>query len=337
MSALRRNLPQISWKSQELPEGVLESLRVTKEDFLNAIKVVEPSAMREIMIEIPNVKWTDVGGLQEVKDSLREAVEWPLKHGDAFRRIGIRPPLGILLYGPPGTGKTLLARAVASEAGANFISVKGPEVFTKWVGESEKKIREIFRRAKQVAPSIIFFDEMDAVAPRRGTGGDSHVTENVVSQILTEMSGIEDLHDVVIVAATNRPDIIDPALLRPGRFDRQMLVPAPDEDARLDILKIHTKEMPVAKDVDLKKIARELDGFTGADIEALVREAGMNALRESFSAKMVTKKHFEEAKEKVKPSVSSDVIKFYDQLSGRLREADIEPRQAKRKEIDYVG
>ncbi|MBU0953230.1 MAG: AAA family ATPase [Nanoarchaeota archaeon] len=337
MAALRRNLPEISWKkTAEIPPETLEKLRVTKADFNEAWKMVEPSAMREVMIEIPNVTWKDVGGLHDVKEKLREMIEWPLMHKAAFKRIGIQPATGILLFGPPGTGKTMLAKAAANEAGANFISVKGPEVFTKWVGESERKIREIFRRAKQVAPAIIFFDEIDAVAPRRGLGTGSHVSENVVSQILTEMSGLEELHDVVVIAATNRPDIIDPALLRPGRFDRQVLVPVPDEAARLEILKIHTRNMPLAKDIDLKSLAQELENYTGADIEALIREAGLQALRESFDVKQVNKKHLEAAKQEVRPSVTPDVLKFYDQISGKLKEVDIEPRK-KAKEMSYVG
>src|SRR5439155_14715327 len=219
MSALRRVLPDIKWKTEEeLPKEVMEKLIVTKEDFENALKMVEPSAMREVLVEIPKVKWSDIGGLERVKQSLKEMVEWPLKNPDSFDRLGIKPPRGILLYGPPGTGKTLLAQAVANESGANFISVKGPELLSKWVGESEKLIRDLFKRAKQVAPCIIFFDEMDSLAPRRGAYSGSHATESVVSQLLTEMSGLEELNGVVVVAASNRPDMVDPALLRPGRL-----------------------------------------------------------------------------------------------------------------------
>ncbi|MEM5812420.1 MAG: CDC48 family AAA ATPase, partial [Candidatus Aenigmatarchaeota archaeon] len=334
MSALRRNLPQISWKTMdELPPKVIEKLKVTKQDFDNALKIVEPSAMREVLVEVPKVKWDDVGGLKEVKQSLQEIVEWPLKHPESFERIGIRPPKGILLYGPPGSGKTLLARAVATESGANFISIKGPEVFSKWVGESEKHIRDIFRRARQVAPAVIFFDEIDALAPHRGLEVGTRVSENVVSQILTEMSGLEDIPNVVVIAATNRPDIIDPALLRPGRFDRQVLVPAPDEEARLEILKIHTKKMPL-KGVDLKHIARETEGYSGADLEALVREAGLNALRKDFKAKYVTKKDFEEAMKKVKPSVTPELVKFYNKIAERLKAP---PTEKGKDKVEYVG
>jgi len=335
MSALRRNLPSISWKTMdELPPKVIEKLKVTKLDFDNALKLVEPSAMREVMVEIPKVKWDDVGGLKDVKESLKEIIEWPLKHPESFERIGIRPPNGVLLYGPPGSGKTLLARAVATESGANFISIKGPEITSKWVGESEKHIRDIFRRARQVAPSIIFFDEVDSIAPLRGLEVGSRVSENIVSQILTEMSGLEDMHNVVVIAASNRPDIIDPALLRPGRFDRQVLVPSPDEEARLEILKVHTKKMPL-KGVDLKAAAKETDGYSGADLEALVREAGINALRKDFKTKAVTKKDFEDALKRVKPSVTPELIKFYSKIAERIK-APPSDKQSREK-MDYVG
>ncbi|MBI2084566.1 MAG: CDC48 family AAA ATPase, partial [Candidatus Aenigmarchaeota archaeon] len=241
MSALRRVLPDVKWKEEEeLPKEVMEKLVVTKEDFDNALRVVEPSAMREVMVEIPKVKWSDIGGLEDVKQQLKEMVEWPLKYPDSFKKMGITPPHGIFLYGPPGTGKTLLAKAVASETGANFISIKGPEIFSKWVGESEKAIRDVFRRARQVAPAVVFLDEIDAVAPRRGAYSGSSVTETVVAQLLAEISGLEELKGVIVMAATNRPDMVDSALLRPGRFDRLVLVPAPDYKARVEILKVHT-------------------------------------------------------------------------------------------------
>ncbi|MBU0530330.1 MAG: AAA family ATPase [Nanoarchaeota archaeon] len=335
MSVLRRNLPKMSWKSEKLPPDALDNLRVTKEDFTNALKVVEPSAMREVMIEIPTTKWDDIGGLDEVKKRMRETIEWPLENPDAFTRMGIRPPRGILLYGPPGTGKTLLAKAVANESGANFISVKGPEVLNKWVGESEKKIREIFRRAKQVAPAIIFFDEIDAIAPRRSGASTSHVTENVVSQLLSEMSGLEELHNVIVIAATNRPDMMDSALLRPGRFDRQILVHAPDEKARLNIFNIHTKNMPVSKDVDLGKLAKQTEGYTGADIESIVRESGLNALRENMEAKTVTKKHFEESMQKTRPSVDTRLIERYKKIEDEMKTPDVMKKPA--EESHYIG
>jgi transitional endoplasmic reticulum ATPase len=334
MAALRRVLPEIKWKEEkELPKEVMEKLVVTKEDFENALKMVEPSAMREVLVEVPKVKWEDIGGLEDVKQQLREMVEWPLKNPEAFRRLGIEPPKGILLYGPPGCGKTLLAKAVANESGANFIAVKGPEVLTLWVGESERKIRELFRRARQVAPAIIFFDEIDALAPRRGLYRGSAVTETVVSQLLTEMSGIEETKGVVVIAATNRPDIVDPALLRPGRIDRFVLVPPPDEKSRLAIFKVHTKNMPLAKDVDLRELAKKTEGYSGADIEAVCREAAMNALRENINAKEVKSKHFEEALKKVSPSISKDTMIYYQKFIERTRKPE------KEKEISpaYIG
>jgi len=338
MSALRRNLPGISWKkATELPAGVMEKLKVDKDDFQNALKMVEPSAMREVLIEVPNVKWDDIGGLEKVKQTLKETVEWPLKNPQAFKNIGIRPPSGVLMYGPPGTGKTLLAKAVANEAGANFISIAGPELLSKWVGESEKHVREIFRRAKQVAPAIIFFDEIDALASRRGANSGSHVTENVVSQILTAMSGLEELHNVVVIAATNRPDMLDAALLRPGRFDRQILVPAPDEKTRLEILQIHTKDMPL-KGINLKKAAKDLEGYTGADIEALVREAGINALRKDMKTKTVAKTDFAKAMKNVAPSIRPDVVKFYEKVSEAFKAPAARKKSKKEEDMEsYVG
>jgi transitional endoplasmic reticulum ATPase len=327
MSALRRVLPEIKWKTEEeLPKEVIEKLVVKKEDFENALKMVEPSAMREVLIEIPKVKWEDIGGLEEVKQQLKEMVEWPLKHPEAFERMGIEPPKGILLYGPPGCGKTLLAKAVANESGANFIAVKGPEVLTMWFGESERKIREIFRKARQVAPAIIFFDEIDALAPRRGYYRGSAATETVVSQLLTEISGIEETKNVVIIAATNRPDIVDPALLRPGRIDRFVLVPAPDEKSRLEILKVHTRNMPL-KNVDLKEWAKKTEGFSGADLEALCREAAMNALRENIKAKEITNKHFEQAFSKIKPSITKEIINYYQKFVERSKKITEEERE----------
>ncbi|RLE58543.1 MAG: AAA family ATPase, partial [Thermoprotei archaeon] len=267
MKALRRILPQIDLEKEEIPVEVLESIKVTMDDFMNAYREITPSALREIEVEVPAVRWDDIGGLDDVKQQLREAVEWPLKHPEAYERIGIAPPKGILLYGPPGVGKTLLAKAVATESEANFVSIKGPEIFSKWVGESERAIRELFRKARQVAPSVVFIDEIDSIAPMRGLlTADSGVTERVVSQLLTELDGLERLEGVVVIAATNRPDIIDPALLRPGRFDRVIYVPPPDEKARLEILKVHTRKMPLAPDVNLEEIAKKTQGYTGADL-----------------------------------------------------------------------
>ena len=313
MKALRKILPHVDLEKDEIPSEILESLRVTKDDFMDALREIQPSAMREVLVEVPKVRWTDIGDLEEAKQELKEAVEWPLKYPEMFERMGIRPPKGILMYGPPGTGKTLLAKAVSNESGANFIAVKGPELLSKWVGESEKGIREIFRKARQVAPCVIFFDEIDSIAPARGAyEGGSHVTESIVNQLLTEMDGIEDMRGVVVIGATNRPDLIDPGLLRPGRFDRMILVNAPDEDGRMEIFKVHTKSVPIAKDVNLKELAKQTDGYSGADIEGLVREAVMSALRENKNAKEVKKKHFEAAMKRVKPSITDNVLKYYD-------------------------
>ncbi len=318
MSALRGILPEIKLEEKIIPPEVLEKLQVTKEDFDNALRITEPSAMREVLIEVPNVHWDDVGGLERAKQGLIEAVEWPLTHPDAFKRIGIEPPHGILLYGPPGTGKTLLARAVATESEANFISIKGPQLLSKWVGESEKGVRETFRKAKMAAPTIIFFDEIDALVPRRGLGfGDTNVTGRVISQLLTELDGLEKLENVVVIGATNRPDLIDPALLRPGRFDRLVLVPAPDEKARLEILKIHAKNMPLAKDVDFKLLAKETEGYSGSDITALCREAAMLVLRRDIKGKEVKMQHFREAMKGINPSLTSETIESYETFAER--------------------
>jgi len=320
MKALRRYLPQIDLAEEKIPTEVLEKIEVTFDDFMKAYREITPTAMREIEIEVPSVKWSDIGGLREVKQELREVVEWPLKYPQSFKRLGIEPPKGILLYGPPGCGKTLLAKAVATESEANFISVKGPEIFSKWVGESEKAIREIFRKARQVAPCVIFFDEIDALVPMRGMGiGDSMVTERVVSQLLTEMSGIERLEGVVVIGATNRPDMLDPALLRPGRLDRLIFVPPPSLEERLEILKIHTRDMPLDNDVNLYEIAKITEGFSGADLELICREAGLSALRENINIEKVSMRHFKKALEKIRPSITSDMIKYYKEWGERIK------------------
>ena len=278
MTALRRVLKD-DVEAENTPIEVLNSIVVTKEDFKNALKDMQPSTMREVLIEKPNVKWEDIGALEEAKQELKEAVEWPLKFGKVFEHMNARPPKGILLYGPPGTGKTLLAKAVATESEANFISVKGPEFLNKWVGESEKAVRETFRKARQASPCVIFMDEIDSIAPERGTGSDSNVTERVISQMLTEMDGLEGLSDVVVIAATNRPDIMDPALLRPGRFDKSIYIGPPDEASRKSIFGIHTNSKPLADDVSLDELAKRTEGCTGADISAICNEAVMNAVR----------------------------------------------------------
>jgi transitional endoplasmic reticulum ATPase len=312
MKALRRYLPEINLEDERIPPNVLEKMEVRMEDFLNAYREVTPTAMREVYIEVPTVHWTDVGGLEDVKGELIEAVEWPLKNPEVFKRMGIRAPKGIMLFGPPGCGKTLLARAVATESEANFITIKGPEVFSKWVGESEKAIREVFRKARMASPTVIFFDEFDSLVPGRGMGyADSGVTERVISQLLTEMDGVISLEDVVIIAATNRPDIVDPAVLRPGRFDRLIYVPEPKQKSRLEIFKIYTKGMPLEKDVDLNQLALMTKKYSGADIEAVCREAGLNALRKDMKAKEVTAGDFKKAIEKIGPSVLPNMESWY--------------------------
>ncbi|ACJ16602.1 Hypothetical CDC48/VCP [Thermococcus onnurineus NA1] len=335
MAALRRLIKEgkIDFEAEHIPKEVLEELKVTKRDFYEALKMVEPSALREVLLEVPNVRWDDIGGLEDVKQELKEAVEWPLKYPEAFLGLGITPPKGILLYGPPGTGKTLLAKAVATESEANFIAIRGPEVLSKWVGESEKNIREIFRKARQAAPTVIFIDEIDAIAPRRGTDV-NRVTDRLINQLLTEMDGIAENSGVVVIAATNRPDIIDPALLRPGRFDRLILVPAPDEKARLEIFKVHTRNVPLAEDISLEELARRTEGYTGADIAAVVREAAMLAMRKALQEGVikpgmkadeikqkvkVTMADFEEALEKIGPSVSKETMEYYKKIQEQFK------------------
>jgi len=312
MNVLRKYLPQMKLDNEEqIPQEVLEKLIIHQEDFVDALKIVRPSAMREVLVETPNISWNEVGGLDKVKMELKEAVEWPLKHPESFKRLGIRPSRGILLYGPPGTGKTLLAKAVAKESEANFIQIKGPSLLSMWVGKSEEGVRKVFERARQVAPCVVFFDEIDSLAGKRGQDAGTKVTERVLNQLLAEMDGLEDLNDVLVIGATNRPDMLDTALLRPGRFDKILLVNAPSEEGRLNILNIHTKNMPLAKDVKLKEISEVTEGYTGADIEGLVREAAMISLRESIDSKEVKKKHFDEALKKVKPSVNKSTIEVY--------------------------
>ncbi len=334
MNVLRRLLPKFKMKEDEpISEDILQELKVTSKDFEEALKIVRPSAMREVLVETPNVKWNDVGGLEKTKQELKEAIEWPLRYPESFKRIGIRPPKGILLYGPPGTGKTLLAKAVANESEANFIQVKGPSLLSMWVGKSEEGVRKVFERARQVAPCIIFFDEIDALAGRRGLETGTKVTERVLNQLLAEMDGIEDLTNVVVIGATNRPDMIDPALLRPGRFDRIVLINVPDKKARLDILKIHTRNMPLAKDVKLQEIAEKTEGYVGADIENLVREAGLLALRENMESKEVRKKHFEAALKKVKASIGKGDVERYK----KVEENYLKSARAALSEPAYLG
>ncbi|GAB3665131.1 CDC48 family AAA ATPase [Halopiger thermotolerans] len=313
MTAMRRVRPDLDLESEEIDAEVLEAIEVTVDDFKSALRGIEPSAMREVFVEVPDVSWDDVGGLEVAKERLRESVQWPMEYADAYERVNLEPAKGVLLHGPPGTGKTLLAKAVANESQSNFISVKGPELFDKYVGESEKGVREVFSKARENAPTVIFFDEIDAIASERGSGtGDSNVGERVVSQLLTELDGLEELEDVVVIAASNRPELIDDALLRPGRLDRHVAVGEPDEDARREIFEIHTRDRPLADDVDLDELAAETQGYTGADIEAVCREAATIAVREHVEAEAagedrdveaieLTANHFERALESVTP------------------------------------
>jgi len=326
MRALRRVLPELDLEVEAIPVELLNKIEVNNDDFLEALREMVPSAMREVMVESPDVKWDDIGGLSQVKQELIESVEWPLTYAKLFQHMDAEPPKGILLYGPPGTGKTMLAKAVATESQANFISIKGPEFLSKWVGESEKAVREVFRKARQAAPSVIFLDEIDSIAPSRSSGtSDSHVTERVISQILTELDGLESLNSVIVIAATNRPDIIDPALLRPGRFDRLIEIGLPDEKARYEILKIHAAKKPIAEDVNLEELAKKTEKYSGADLSAIINEAVMLAIREcvlqgksleeaQICNYKIEKKHFDEAIKKVQPTAGeTDLYKRFAQ------------------------
>ncbi len=320
MNALRRILPEIDLEETTIPKEILDRLIVQKDDFEAALREIQPSAMREILVEVPNVNWEDIGGLESVKQLLVEAVEWPLRNAESFRRLGIDAPKGILLYGPPGTGKTMLAKAVANESEANFITVKGSALLSKWYGESEKRVEEIFRKARQVAPSIIFLDELDALVPIRGGAmGEPHATERIVNQLLNEMDGLEELHGVVVIGATNRPDIIDPALLRPGRFDELILAPVPDQESRRKIFEVHLKKAPLADDINIDELIGQTDQYTGADIAAVVRKAGRLALREDMEASKISQSHFLAALQEIGPSVTPDTMKYYSLMGKELR------------------
>jgi transitional endoplasmic reticulum ATPase len=337
MHALRRIRPEIDLESDEIDADVLNSIQVTEEDFKQAMKGIEPSALREVFVEVPDVTWDQVGGLEETKERLRETIQWPLEYPEVFEELDMQAAKGVLMYGPPGTGKTLLAKAVANESESNFISIKGPELLNKYVGESEKGVREVFSKARENAPTIVFFDEIDSIATERGkNSGDSGVGERVVSQLLTELDGLESLEDVVVIATTNRPDLIDSALLRPGRLDRHVHVPVPDEEARRKILEVHTRNKPLADDVDLDALARKTEGYVGADIEAVAREASMNASREfigsvsreevgeSVGNVRVTMQHFEDALGEVNPSVTPETRERYEEIEKQFRRSEVE-------------
>jgi transitional endoplasmic reticulum ATPase len=340
MTALRRIRPRIDLEAEEIDAEILESLEVNPDDFKEAMKGIEPSALREVFVEVPDVTWHDIGGLEGTKERLRETIQWPLEYPQVFRQLDMEAAKGVLLYGPPGTGKTLLAKAVANEADSNFISVKGPELLDKYVGESEKGVREIFSKARENAPTVIFFDEIDAIATERGRNtGDSGVSERVVSQLLTELDGIEALEDVVVIATSNRPDLIDSALLRPGRLDRHVHVPVPDEEARRAIFEVHTRDKPLADDVDLDRLARRTEGYVGADVEAVAREAAMAASREFIHSVepediddtvgnvRITMAHFEDALDEVAPSVTPEAKERYERIEERFKKSEVE-RQA---------
>ena len=319
MKALRRYLPEIDLDEEDIPPSLIDRMIVKRDDFGGALGEVEPSAMREVLVELPKITWDDVGGLEDPKQNVKEAVEWPLSSPEKFDRMGVEPPKGVLLYGPPGTGKTLMAKAVANETNANFISVRGPQLLSKWVGESEKAIRQTFRKARQVAPTVIFFDELDSLAPSRGNEVGNNVSERVVNQLLTELDGLEEMGNVIVIGATNRPDMIDPALLRSGRFDRLVFIGEPEQEGREQILKIHTRNSPLAPDVSLREIAEITDGYVGSDLESIAREAAMVALREDDDAEEVEMRHFRQAMENVRPTITDDIMDYYEQIEEQFK------------------
>jgi len=319
MKALRRYLPEIDLDDEEVPPSLIDRMIVKRDDFSGALTEVEPSAMREVLVELPKISWEDVGGLSGAQEQVQESVEWPLTSPEKFDRMGVDAPKGVLLYGPPGTGKTLMAKAVANETNANFISVRGPQLLSKWVGESEKAIRQTFRKARQVSPTIIFFDELDSLAPSRGQEMGNNVSERVVNQLLTELDGLEDMGDVMVIGATNRPDMIDPALLRSGRFDRLVMIGQPDQEGREQILDIHTQDTPLAPDVSLREIAEITDGYVGSDLEGIAREAAIEALRDDDDAEEVEMKHFRRALESVRPTINDDILAYYEEIEEQFK------------------
>ncbi|SMO42738.1 CDC48 family AAA ATPase [Halorubrum cibi] len=319
MKALRRYLPEIDLDEEEVPPSLIDRMIVKRDDFAGALTEVEPSAMREVLVELPKVSWEDVGGLTEAKQQVQESVEWPLTTPEKFERMGVEAPKGVLLYGPPGTGKTLMAKAVANETNANFISVRGPQLLSKWVGESEKAIRQTFRKARQVSPTVIFFDELDSLAPSRGQEMGNNVSERVVNQLLTELDGLEEMGDVMVIGATNRPDMIDPALIRSGRFDRLVMIGQPDQEGRERILEIHTGDTPLAPDVSLREVAEITDGYVGSDLEGIAREAAIEALRDDDDAEEVEMKHFRRAMESVRPTITEDIMSYYEEVEREFK------------------
>ncbi|PSQ45441.1 ATPase [Halobacteriales archaeon SW_6_65_15] len=330
MKALRRYLPEIDLDEEDIPPSLIDRMIVKREDFNGALNEVEPSAMREVLVELPKISWDDVGGLEQAKQEVKESVEWPLSSPEKFQRLGISPPSGVLLYGPPGTGKTLMAKAVANETNANFISVRGPQLLSKWVGESEKAIRQTFRKARQVSPTVIFFDELDSLAPSRSQEMGSNVSERVVNQLLTELDGLEEKGDVMVIGATNRPDMIDPALIRSGRFDRLVMIGQPDEEGREQILKIHTDDTPLSPDVSLRELAEITDGYVGSDLESIAREAAIEALREDDEATEVGMSHFRQAMENVRPTITDDLLDYYEQMEEEFKGGASSPEQGRR-------
>ncbi|MFB6301499.1 MAG: AAA family ATPase, partial [Haloferacaceae archaeon] len=319
MKALRRYLPEIDLDEEDIPPSLIDRMIVKREDFGGALGEVEPSAMREVLVELPKITWDDVGGLADAKQQVKEAVEWPLSSPEKFDRMGIEPPKGVLLYGPPGTGKTLMAKAVANETDANFISVRGPQLLSKWVGESEKAIRQTFRKARQVAPTVVFFDELDSLAPSRGNEVGNNVSERVVNQLLTELDGLEEMEDVMVIGATNRPDMIDPALIRSGRFDRLVMIGEPSEEGREQILKIHTQDSPLAPDVSLREVAEITGGYVGSDLESIAREAAMEALREDDEAEEIEMRHFRDAMDAVRPTITDEILDYYERMEEQFK------------------
>jgi len=336
MKALRRYLPEIDLDEEDIPPSLIDRMIIKRDDFSGALSEVSPSAMREVLVELPKISWDHVGGLSDAKKEVQESVEWPMNKPEKFQRMGVQPPSGVLLYGPPGTGKTLMAKAVANESDANFISVRGPQLLSKWVGESEKAIRQTFRKARQVAPTVIFFDELDSLAPGRG-GGDvgSNVSERVVNQLLTELDGLEEMEEVMVIGATNRPDMIDPALIRSGRFDRLVLVGEPGTEGREQILKIHTQDMPLSPDVSLRELAEVSEGYVGSDLETIARESAIEALRQNEDAEEVSMRHFRQAMDNVRPTITDELREYYQEMQEEFRGGGRDPDRRRGGRIGF--